>query len=129
MNPLRQDFRNFLYVIWKHLGLPPPTKVQNDIADFLQKLSIRRKIIEAFRGAGKSWITSAYVLWRLYHDPDYKALVVSASKARSDDFTTFTKRLINEVPFPQYLTARNDQRDPMIAFHVSAQLFALTMAR
>jgi len=27
-------------------------------------------------GVGKSWITSAYVLWRLYRDPDYKALVV-----------------------------------------------------
>ena len=76
MNPLKQDFRNFLYVIWKYLGLPPPTKVQYDIADFLQNLSIRRKIIEAFMGVGKSWITSAYVLWRLYRDPDYKALVV-----------------------------------------------------
>lgn len=79
-------------------------------------------------GVGKSWITSAYVLWRLYRDPDYKALVVSASKARSDEFTTFTKRLINEVPFPQYLTVRDDQRDSMIAFHVSAQLFAPTIA-
>lgn len=108
-----------MYVIWKHLGLPSPTKVQYDIADFLQNQTIRRKIIEAFRGVGKSWITSAYVLWRLYRDPDYKALVVSASKARSDDFTTFTKRLINEVPFLQYLRARDDQRDSMIAFDVA----------
>ncbi len=54
MNQLKQDFRNFLYVIWKHLGLPPPTKVQYDIADFLQNQTIRRKIIEAFRGVGKS---------------------------------------------------------------------------
>jgi hypothetical protein len=50
MNPLKQDFRNFLYVIWKHLGIPAPTKVQYDIGDFLQKRTIRRKIIEAFRG-------------------------------------------------------------------------------
>lgn len=105
-------------MIWKHLGLPPPTYAQYVIADFLQNRTIKRKIIECFRGIGKSWITSAYVLWRLYCDPDYKALVVSASKARSDDFTTFTKRLIKEVPFLQYLQARDDQRDSMVAFDV-----------
>ena len=119
MNPLKDDFRNFLYVIWKHLGLPPPTRAQYDIALFLMDRSIRRKIIEAFRGIGKSWITSAYVLWRLYNDADYKALVVSASKTRSDDFSAFTKRLINEVPFLQYLKARDDQRDSMVAFDVA----------
>ena len=119
MNPLKDDFRNFLYVIWKHLGLPPPTRAQYEIADFLQNAKIRRKIVEAFRGIGKSWITSAYVLWRLYKDADYKSLVVSASKSRSDDFTTFTKRLIKEVPFLQYLRARDDQRDSMVAFDVA----------
>jgi hypothetical protein len=117
-DPLKADFRNFLYVIGKFLGLPPPTARQYEIADYLQQSHIRRKIIEAFRGIGKSWITSAYVLWRLHRDPEYKALVVSASKQRSDDFTTFTKRLIREVPFLQYLKAKDDQRDSMVAFDV-----------
>lgn len=116
---LKADFKNFLYVIWIYLNLPPPTKIQYDIADFLQDSSIKRKIVEAFRGVGKSWITSAYVLWRLYKDPDYKALVVSASKGRSDDFTTFTKRLINEVPILNYLKPRDDQRDSMVSFDVA----------
>lgn len=116
---LREDFKNFLYVIWKRLGLPPPTKVQYEIADYLQ-YGPKRKIIEAFRGVGKSWETSAYVVWVLDRDPDYKFLVVSASKSRSDDFTTFTKRLITEIDFLNYLQAdpKKGQRDSMIAFDV-----------
>lgn len=114
---IKNDFRNFLYLIWKHLLLPDPTKVQYEIADYLQH-GPRRKIIEAFRGVGKSWITSAYVLWRLYKDPEYKALVVSASKQRADDFSSFTKRLIRDVPFLQHLQAREGQRDSMVAFDV-----------
>ena len=54
-------------------------------------------IIEAFRGVDKSWVTSAYVVWLLYMNPQLNILVVSASKSRSDDFTTFTLRLINEI--------------------------------
>lgn len=114
---IKNDFRNFLYLIWKHLLLPDPTKIQYDIAYYLQH-GPRRKIIEAFRGVGKSWITSAYVLWRLYKDPEYKALVVSASKQRADDFSSFTKRLIRDVPFLQHLQPREGQRDSMVAFDV-----------
>ena len=55
------DFRNFLYIAWKHLRLPEPTPIQYDIANYLQYGS-QRQIISAFRGCGKSWITSAYVL-------------------------------------------------------------------
>ena len=29
------DFRNFLYLTWKHLNLPEPTKIQYDIADYI----------------------------------------------------------------------------------------------
>ena len=29
-------------------------------------------MISAFRGVGKSWLTSAYVVWILLNDPDKK---------------------------------------------------------
>lgn len=112
------SFKNFLYLIWKHLNLPDPTAVQYDIADYLQ-YGPRRKIICAFRGVGKSWITSAYVLWRLYNDPTLNIMVVSASKDRADAFTTFTKRLIHEVPFLQHMIPRDDQRNSMVAFDIA----------
>ena len=114
---LKRDFKNFLYYIWKHLGLPDPTPVQYDIADYLQH-GPKRRIIQALRGEGKSWITSAYVIWRLLNNPQDKILVVSASKIRSDDFSTFTKRLIHEVPILAFLQATNNQRDSNIAFDV-----------
>lgn len=117
---LKEDFRNFLYVVWKFLGLPDPTPIQYEIAYYLQHGG-NRKMIEAFRGIGKSWITSAYVLWVLrYIDPNYKFEIVSASKSRADDFSAFTKRLINEMPELQILKPRPDKghRDSMIAFDV-----------
>ena len=77
-NPLA-DFRKFLFVVWKHLNLPDPTPTQYDIAKYLQH-GEKRMVIEAFRGVGKSWITSAYVVWLLYMNPQLNILVVSASQ-------------------------------------------------
>ena len=111
------DFRKFLFVCWKHLNLPDPTPVQYDIAKHIQN-GDRRIIVQAFRGVGKSWITSAYVVWLLYMNPQLNILVVSASKTRSDDFTTFTLRLINEMEVLQHLMPRGDQRNSKISFDV-----------
>ena len=112
-----KDFRNFVYVVWEHLGLPNPTKVQYDISKYLQH-GPRRKTICAFRGVGKSYLTSAYVVWKLLLNPDINVLVVSASKTRSDDFSTFTQRLIAEMPILEHLRPRKGQRDSKIAFDV-----------
>lgn len=111
------DFRNFVFLCWRGLGLPDPTPVQYDIATYLQH-GPKRSIVQAYRGVGKSWITSAYVLWWLYHHPADNILVVSASKTRADDFTTFTLRLINELPFLNHLAPRGEQRNSKIAFDV-----------
>jgi hypothetical protein len=111
------DFRKFLFVVWDHLNLPKPTDVQYDIAKYVQH-GPKRSIIEAFRGVGKSWITSAYVVWLLYMNPQLNILVVSASKTRSDDFTTFTLRLLKEIPVLAHLIPSEDQRQSRISFDV-----------
>lgn len=116
MHDLR-DFRNFLYLVWKHLNLPDPTPVQYDIAYFLQH-GPKRCVIEAFRGVGKSWVTSAFVCWVLLMDPQKNILVVSASKERADAFSTFTKRLINEMEILAHLRSRPEQRNSNVAFDV-----------
>lgn len=110
-------FKNFLYMVWKHLGLPKPTKAQYALADALQH-GDRRMVIEAFRGVGKSYITSAFVVWLLLLDPQKKIMVVSASKVRADDFSTFTMRLILEMPILAHLRPGKDQRNSKIAFDV-----------
>ena len=112
-----KDFRNFLFLIWKHLNLPEPTPLQYDIANTMQG-DDKRVIIEAFRGCGKSWICSAYVVHQLLLNPALNFLVVSASKTRSDDFSTFTLRLIHEVPFLSHLKPTDKQRFSKISFDV-----------
>ena len=121
MQPLPKklhDFRYFLIITWRHLNLPDPTPVQLEIAEYLQH-GERRKIIQGFRGVGKSWITSTYVVWRLRMNPQLKFLVVSASKDRADNFSTFTMRLINEMPILSGLIPQDHQRNSKISFDVA----------
>ena len=98
--------------------MPDPTPVQLEIAEYLQH-GERRKIIQGFRGVGKSWITSTYVVWRLRINPQLKFLVVSASKDRADNFSTFTMRLINEMPLLSPLIPQDHQRNSKISFDVA----------
>jgi hypothetical protein len=121
MHPAQRDFRKFAFMVWRHLNLPKPTDLQYDIAAYLQH-GPRRSIIEAFRGVGKSWLTSAFVVWLLWGDPQHKILVVSASKDRADQFSTFVKRIIGEMPCVMHLKPGKEQRDSMISFDVGPAL-------
>lgn len=112
-----RDFRNFLYLAWDHLNLPEPTPIQYDIADYIQN-GPKRRVVQAFRGVGKSWITSAYVCHQLLMDPSKNILVVSASKVRADDFSTFTLRMIMDMPMLRHLKPTDSQRNSKIAFDV-----------
>lgn len=114
---IRGNFKTFVYYIHQHLGLPEPTPVQLDIADYLQH-GPKRSIIQAFRGVGKSHLTAGYVVWRLLKNPEEKILVVSASKERADAFSTFVQRLIWEMDGLEYLKPRAEQRQSKISFDV-----------
>ena len=115
---LKEDFRYFLTAVWTHLALPPPTRAQLCIAEYLQN-GPKRLQIQAFRGVGKSWITAAFVLWTLFNNADKKVMVVSASKDRADAFSIFCQRLILEVPWLSHLKPKNDdQRWSRISFDV-----------
>jgi hypothetical protein len=121
MDKRLENFKNFLYLTWQHLNLPKPTPVQFDIADYLQ-CKQKRLVIEAFRGVGKSWITSAFVCHQLLLNPQRNILVVSASKTRADDFSTFTQRLIAEMPLLEHLQPRDNQRHSKVSFDVAPAL-------
>lgn len=110
-------FKNFAWHLWRELGLPPPTPIQYDICDYLQ-YGPRRRIIMAYRGVGKSWLTAGFVCWRLWKDPQRKIMVVSASKERADAFSVFVKRLIETIPELSHLKPRPGQRDSNLAFDV-----------
>ena len=116
---MHDDFRVFLCWLWRQLGLPDPTPEQYAIAEWLQ-YGPKRRIVMAFRGVGKSWITAAFVIWCLLRDPQEKIMVVSASEYKAIEFSTFTKQLIQTIPLLGWLKARPDdgQRDSVLAFDV-----------
>lgn len=115
---LATDFKLFLKFAHKALDMPQPTHLQLDIADFLQ-VGPKRAIIEAYRGVGKSHITSLFVVWYLMCNPDAHIMVVSASKDRADQFSIFTRDLLRNLPGMQYLEPTGNQRDKQIAFDVA----------
>lgn len=115
---LKGDFVAFLFVLWKALGLPAPTKCQIDMARTLANGDNKKFILQAFRGIGKSFITCAFVVWTLWRDPQLKILIVSASKERADANSIFIKNIIDLLPFLSELKPRPGQRDSVISFDV-----------
>lgn len=112
------DFKYFLKLTWGHLRLPSPTRMQYHIADYLQE-GHKRSQLEALRGIGKTWITGAFVCWRLLRDPNEKVLIVSQSGAHSDNIAIFIRKLINTMPILEHLIPRADQRSSVVAFDVN----------
>jgi len=116
---LEASFPLFLSLVWKSLDLPPPTRAQIAIANYLQN-GPKRLQIQAFRGLGKSWIAAAFVLWTLWNDRDKKILVISASKQRADDFTIFCQKCILEFDWlAHFRPVDDDQRWSRVSFDVA----------
>ena len=118
LEALQGDFKLFLTALWQQLELPPPTRAQFAIADYLQH-GPKRLQIQAFRGVGKSWITGAFVLWTLFKDSERKIMIISASKERADNMSIFLQKLIIETPWLTHLRPKSDEaRWSRISFDV-----------
>lgn len=113
-----KDFRNTLWYVWKELGLPPPTKRQYALAEFLQD-GPKREVILGYRGIGKSWILSTWVPHKLRTNPELNFLIISGNAERAKAFSTFTLRLIQDIDIFQHLRPGADtKRTSMEAFDV-----------
>ena len=119
LTALQDDFKVFLTALWDQLDLPPPTRAQFSIADYLQH-GPKRLQIQAFRGVGKSWITGAFVLWTLFNNAEKKIMIISASKERADNMSIFLQKLIIETPWLSHLQPKSDDsRWSRISFDVA----------
>jgi len=114
---LREDFRKFLWLVWRHIQLPEPTEVQYDIARFIQH-GPRRKMVMAFRGVGKTYIFGAYIAWCLLRDPNKKILIVSGNSGFADQIAAFVRQLIRSMPVLNHLKPREGQKDTNNIFDV-----------
>ena len=80
---LQSDFKVFLQALWHQLELPQPTRAQYAIADDRQH-GTKRLQIQAVRGVGKSWITGAFVLWKLFNNTEKKIRIMYGYKEREE---------------------------------------------
>lgn len=117
-DPIKQDFRNFLHVAWKYLGYTD-SELQYDIGHYLQH-GPDRLMVTAMRGAGKSVITSAFIAWTLYCNPNATVLVASAASVRSRELIRFTRRML-EMPICQHLIPNEGDRDGADRFDCGAR--------
>jgi hypothetical protein len=112
-----ESYPVFATYLWKYLRLPEPTPVQLQVADYLQNGPDRR-IIMAYRGCGKSYMTAGYALWRLRRDPNCKILVISAAQDRADAFSVFCHDLLRNYWMVKDLFPSDTQRFSKVAFDV-----------
>ena len=117
----KEDFRVFLFIVWKMIGLPSPTPIQYAIANYLQHCPNDRTILEGFRGVAKSFITCAFAVWSLWRNSQIKVEIVSAGKDRADANAIFVKRIIMTLPFLAHLKPNTSKgnRDTMNLFDVA----------
>lgn len=122
---LKASFLLFLAYCWTRvLRLPKPTRIQRDIAEFLAN-GPQLRFIAAFRGVGKTFLTAAYIVWRLWREPDLKIMVVSANERFAHKIAAFIHTLIGAedvvsmelVPWTE-LNARPGQKNSTLEFDV-----------
>lgn len=106
----KEDFRAFLYIVWKEIQLPQPTEIQLEMAKNVADDSVQRLILEGFRGVAKSFITCAYCVWVLWRNPILKIEMVSASGGKASLNSAFIKKIIMLVPFLDVLKLTDDDR-------------------
>jgi hypothetical protein len=92
-----EDFRLYLVVKWKWLGLPEPTPLQLEIAGFIQQ-DIPYLIIEGFRGIAKSWVTASFAEWNWLKNKDYRVMIVSGNQSKADEISLFIRTCIDTFP-------------------------------
>ena len=93
-----RDFKQYLIAKWHWLGLPRPTDLQLEFADYLQDPNRDRKMLKAFRGAAKSWTTASLCEWSWLRNRDFRFLLVSGNQRKADEISLFIRRCIDEFP-------------------------------
>lgn len=122
---LRGNFRLFIRHVWKFvLHLPPPTRVQDDIALFLET-GANLRAVEGYRGVGKSFLTCAKVVWDLWNDPQHRIVIVSATASAAEKNANLIKQIIHHDSGDDLwadLRPREGQKTSVKAFDVGPAL-------
>ncbi|WP_374632829.1 phage terminase large subunit [Ferrovibrio sp.] len=86
--------------------------------DTTSRVENQRRLLMAYRHAGKSYLIGLYVAWRLYLDCNYTCLVVSASGELAEQNSAFIRQVIEAHPLCAHLRPDNDQQWQRTKFNV-----------
>lgn len=116
---MQADFRLFLKEVWAFHGLPEPTHTQYDIAHWLQHGPDDRGVM-AQRGEGKTWITVAFVVWKLWVKNSTRALLVSETLGHAKRSLMLARQWIESIPWLRHLRPKHGtkQRDGAEQFDI-----------
>ena len=114
------DFRNFLYVAMKALGMGEPTRLQYAMAYRLQH-GPESFQLQAGRGAGKSVLTSIFTTWLLLRNPNTVIMVLSATGNKATEFISMTRNCIALIPDLRHLVPGPNTKDSAFGFNVEAR--------
>lgn len=114
------DFRNFMYVAMKHLGMGEPTRLQYAMAYRLQN-GPEAFQLQAGRGAGKSVLTSMFAAWLLLRDPNSTIMVLSATANKSTEFISMTRNIIALMPEMAHMRPGPNTKDSAFGFNVECR--------
>jgi len=114
------DFRNHMWACFKYLGLGEPTGAQYAMADALQDGPVDMQL-QAGRGFGKSVITACLASWFLLREPNCTIMVVSATGNKATEFISMTRKILDLVPYCQFLKPGDHTTDNAFAFDVECR--------
>jgi hypothetical protein len=118
---------NFLWKAWQTIGLPKPTPLQYDFCEYLDNGAIGldpnipgdRKILMAFRGASKSYVTTAFGVCKLRRDRTERLLITSATSGFAKGVSNFAWQMVSNFDWLADMKPAPDQRRSAQAFDVA----------
>ena len=114
------DFRNFMYIAMKALGLGEPTQLQYAMGYRLQH-GPESFQLQAGRGAGKSVLTALFATWLLLRDPNTVIMVLSATGNKPIEFISMCRNTIALLPECAHLRPGPNTKDSAFGFNVEAR--------
>lgn len=126
-----EAFPEFLDFAWlaaeKYIpGFHVMSAVQEDMCRYLQ-YGPQKRMLQAQRGEGKSYITAFYVVWRLIQDPKEIILVMSAGKELAEQMSHLLTQMIMSWDILEYMapSANDGDRTGVKSFDIHRMLKGL----
>lgn len=83
----------------------PIPQMHREICDWLESVKDTEphRLLQAYREGGKSYLTQLYVAWRLYLDPNYSCIIISAGHRLAKRNAGFIRSVLETHPLTQHL--------------------------